>query len=166
MTKLVGSVLLILGAVLPAVEQSREQKRSMRLTESMIQSLNDLRRMLTLRSPSMESLLSGENFSEDSETGCFFHQIQLDRLEERSFSHQWMDALQTFPISQEAKTLLEPLGTILGQCGLEEQCRCLEKTSEELEQLLRRERERFTQQQRLRLTLSLSVGMFAVILLL
>lgn len=166
MNKLVGAVLLILGSVLPAVEQNRERKKALHLTESMIQALNDIRRMLTLRSPEMESLLSGANFSETSETGCFFQQIRLDRLEERSFSLQWADALQTLPVSPDAKALLEPLGTVLGQCGLEEQCRCLRSTSEELEILLRRERERCSQEQRLGLTLSVSAGMMAVILLL
>lgn len=166
MHKLLGGVLLVAGCIMPALEHLREVQREILRLEGLSIAMEELRRSLLRSAPTMEELLLEASHYTTEEIQAFFRSIRLERLEEQSFCQQWQNGAEKLLPKGRMQRSLMGLGSILGQCGLEEQCRCLQLAAEELNAGAKKKREALVQQKRLWLTLSASAGGLLVILLL
>lgn len=166
MHKLAGAVLVLCGCLMPAIKQLKEKQHDLRLTLEAAASLDEMRRLLMRNAPTMVTLMEQEQNFCTGELKDFYCSIRLDRLETVSFREQWQAAAKALFRQDDAGMLWAEVGSVLGQCALEEQCKCLSSISEELKSIEKQGREGFSQQKKLYLTLSACAGALMVIMML
>lgn len=158
---------MLLGALWTCEQQVRRERRHIQTLHGLADTLEVMERALRLSAPSMEELLREAISSSSGRIRQELCQISLNTLESVPLSVQWktMASNNTLHLSPDEIRLFERPGTVLGRCGVDEQCACLGESVRELRRCARQREEVLAGQRRLWYTLSLSAALLAVVML-
>lgn len=166
--RVLGILLVILGAVLAGEALCRERKRRQRQLRDLIQGLNLMLGELQLHASPLDELLSLAE-GPAGEAGCFFAAVgdSMERLGEESFSEIWRRAAENrLPgLNAASRDELARLGVILGRMDLEAETEAVAACRDALLSQLAAERAELPGFRRLSLGLSVCVGALLAILL-
>ena len=164
---LLGAGSVLLGALWTCEQQVRQERRHIQTLYSLADALEVMERALRRSAPPMEDLIREAIASSGGTVRQVLCQISLNTLESVPLSVQWktMASNNALHLSPDEIRLFERPGTVLGRCGVDEQCACLGESVRELRRCARQREEALNSQRRLWYTLSLSAALLAVVML-
>ena len=127
--------------------------------------MGTMERSLRRSAPPMEELLREVVDSAEGEVRSVLCRLSLNSLESAPFSAQWkrMTRNITLQLNEAERRALERPGTVLGRCGVEEQCACLGESERELRRFARDRELSLAEKRRVWYTLSLSAALLTVV---
>ena len=167
--RLLGAALVAAGSGWMGWSAATRLRRRARDLEDLAEGLAQLCRELERDNPPLPDLMARltgtcRGCAADLFYGCAG---ALDGLDREPFSAAWVRLIrERRELGADGQRALEPLGAVLGRCGLEDQRRAVELARDRLAHLSRQWEECWRQQGRVCLTLGLSGGAVLVILLL
>lgn len=167
MTSLLGCMGVLLGSVWMCSQQLRRERRHIRQLHALALALECMERELNLTAPPMEELLRAAVSSAGREIGGLLSEISVEALETETISVQWaaMTQSKALLLSEEERRALERPGSVLGRCGVEEQCRLLRASAQQLRSCAQGREASLMEKRKLWLSLSLSAALLAVLML-
>ena len=169
MLRLLGAVLTAVGCSWLGLKKAGELRAHTRALREMQAGLAQMAQELEWDAPPMADLMRR---LADGSRGSAAHLFQncsdmLAEGAERSFAHLWHSCVENqTELGQEGRACLEPLGAVLGQCGIPAQLRGLEQAERRLGALATQAEQIQREQGKVFCALGMSGGAFLVTLLL
>lgn len=170
MLKMLGALMVILGAGSVGLETVLGFGRRVQVLSSLVSALELMHAELTGRLCPLPELMETLGRSVPRPLSAFFRRVcsGMEELGEKSFAEIWAQELAASPelmLNRSETELLCELGAVLGRYDVNAQARSVLYTKKRMESFLERAEEEKRERSRLAGTLSLAAGAAVVIIL-